>query len=319
MKAAVYDAPGAPDVLRYIDLADPLCPTDGVLIKVESISIEGGDLINRASSPPPGPEKVVGYAAAGEVVAVGAGVHNRFIGQKVASFDLHGSHASLRAVKATRTWIVPDGLSMDAAAALPISFGTAYHCLFSRGHLTRGETVFVQGGAGGLGVAIIQLASRHGAKVIASVSGAERAERLKDLGLTHAVDHRRVNVDDTVMRLTENTGVDLAIDPVGSTLQSTLSILRPHGRLVFVGNAGGSSLDLDLWPALQANQTLFGVFMGTELEKPDVHASVTQMLERAAAGEIKVLVDRTFSLAAAAAAHAYAESNAVLGRVILRP
>lgn len=319
MKAAVYDAPGAPDVLRYIDLADPLCPTDGVLIKVESISIEGGDLINRASSPPPGPEKVVGYAAAGEVVAVGAGVHNRFIGQKVASFDLHGSHASLRAVKATRTWIVPDGLSMDAAAALPISFGTAHHCLFSRGHLTRGETVFVQGGAGGLGVAIIQLASRHGAKVIASVSGAERAERLKDLGLTHAVDHRRVNVDDTVMRLTENTGVDLAIDPVGSTLQSTLSILRPHGRLVFVGNAGGSSLDLDLWPALQANQTLFGVFMGTELEKPDVHASVTQMLERAAAGEIKVLVDRTFSLAAAAAAHAYAESNAVLGRVILRP
>lgn len=319
MKAAVYDAPGAPDVLRYIDLADPLCPPDGVLIKVEAISIEGGDLINRASSPPPGPDKVVGYAAAGEVIAVGADVRDRFIGQKVTSFDMHGSHASLRAVKATRTWIVPDGLSMDAAAALPISFGTAHHCLFSRGQLTRGETVFVQGGAGGLGVALIQLASRHGAKVIASVSGAERAERLKDLGLTHAVDHRRVKVDDTVMHLTENTGVDLAIDPVGSTLQSTLSVLRPQGRLVFVGNAGGSSLDVDLWPALQANQTLFGVFMGTELEKPEVHASVANMLERAATGEIEVLVDRTFSLAAAAAAHAYAEDNAVLGRVILRP
>ncbi|QEE43221.1 zinc-binding alcohol dehydrogenase family protein (plasmid) [Rhizobium sp. WL3] len=319
MKAAVYDAPGAPDVLRYIDLADPLCPPDGVLIKVEAISIEGGDLINRASSPPPDPDKVVGYAAAGEVIAVGADVRDRFIGQKVTSFDMHGSHASLRAVKATRTWIVPDGLSMDAAAALPISFGTAHHCLFSRGQLTRGETVFVQGGAGGLGVALIQLASRHGAKVIASVSGAERAERLKDLGLTHAVDHRRLKVDDTVMRLTENTGVDLAIDPVGSTLQSTLSVLRPQGRLVFVGNAGGSSLDVDLWPALQANQTLFGVFMGTELEKPEVHASVANMLERAATGEIEVLVDRTFSLAAAAAAHAYAEDNAVLGRVILRP
>lgn len=319
MKAAVYETPGAPEVLRYADIADPGCPADGVLIKVESISIEGGDLINRASSPPPGPAKVVGYAAAGEVVAVGADVRDRFVGQRVTSFDMHGSHASLRAVKATRTWIVPDGLSMDAAAALPISFGTAHHCLFSRGQLRQHETVFVQGGAGGLGVAAIQLANRHGARVIASVSGEERAERLKDLGLTHAVDHRRGRLEETVMRLTENTGVDLAIDPVGSTLQSTLSVLRPEGRLVFVGNAGGSSLDVNLWPALQANQTLLGVFMGTQLERPDVHASVAHLLGRAAAGEIEVVLDQVFCLADAAAAHAYAENNQVVGRVILRP
>lgn len=319
MKAAVYQSPGAPQVLRYIDVADPTCSTDGVLIKVEAVSIEGGDLINRASSPPPDPGGIVGYAAAGEVIAVGSDVRDRFVGQKVTSFDMHGSHAALRAVAASRTWVIPDGLSVDAAAALPISFGTAHHCLFPRGQLAEGETVFVQGGAGGVGAAAIQLASSNGAEVIATVSGAERIAKLKDLGLTHAIDHRQTNVHDTLMHLTDSRGVDLVIDPIGSTLRISLSVLRPGGRLVFVGNAGRSSLEVDLWPALQANQTLIGVFMGTELNKPDVHASVAHMLKRAAAGELEVLIDRTFSLANVADAHAYAENNSVLGRVILRP
>lgn len=319
MKAAVYQSPGTADVLRYIDVADPTCSTDGVLIKVEAISVEGGDLINRASSPPPDPSGIVGYAAAGEVIAVGSNVRDRFIGQKVTSFDMHGSHAALRAVASNRTWIIPDGLSVDAAAALPISFGTAHHCLFPRGQLAKGETVFVQGGAGGVGAAAIQLASRNGAEVFSTISGTERIAKMKDLGLTQAIDHRLTDVHDAIMNLTDNRGVDLAIDPIGSTLRTSLSVLRPGGRLVFVGNAGRSSLEVDLWQALQANQTLIGVFMGTELDKPDVHASVAHMLNRAAAGELEVLIDRTFSLANAAEAHAYAENNPVLGRVILHP
>lgn len=95
MKAAVYELPGTADVLRYLDVADPTCSTDGVLIRVEAISVERGDLINRGSSPPPDPSGIVGYAAAGEVIAVGSYVRDRFIGQKVTSFDMHGSSAAL--------------------------------------------------------------------------------------------------------------------------------------------------------------------------------------------------------------------------------
>lgn len=319
MKAAVYDHPGPPDVLRYAEVPDPACPADGVLIRVEAVSVEGGDLINRASAPPPHPAFVVGYAAAGEIVKVGGDVKNRRVGQKVTSFDLAGSHAELRAVAASRTWLVPQGLDMAAAAALPIAFGTAHHCLFARGGLKRGETVLVQAGAGGVGLAAVQLAHRAGATVLATVSGGGRAGRLVGLGLDHAIDHRSADVVDTVMRLTEGRGVDLVLDPVGATLQGSLAALRPEGRLVFVGNAGGSQLGIDLWPALQANQSLFGVFMGTQLDKPDVYRTVSRMLDSAADGDLKVIVDRTFPLAAAAEAHAYAEVHSILGRVVIIP
>ncbi|MDZ5452155.1 zinc-binding alcohol dehydrogenase family protein [Labrys sp. ZIDIC5] len=319
MKAAIYDHPGPPDVLRYADVPDPGCPSDGVLIRVEAAAIEGGDLINRASMAPPHPAFVVGYAAAGEIIAVGEDVKNRQVGQKVTSFDLAGSHAELRGVVASRTWPVPEGLGMAAAAALPIAFGTAHHCLFARGGLKRGETVLIQAGAGGVGLAAIQLAHLAGATVLATVSGLERAERLIGLGLDHAIDHHSADVVDTIMRLTQGRGVDLVLDPVGATLQGSLATIRPEGRLIFVGNAGGSQLSIDLWPALQANQSLFGVFMGTQLEKPDVHLTISRMLELATTGDLKMIVDRTFPLEAAAEAHAYAEGNSILGRVVIVP
>ncbi|OWJ69160.1 quinone oxidoreductase family protein [Inquilinus limosus] len=319
MKAAVYDRNGGPEVLRYEDVPDPACPADGVVVRHEAIAIEGGDLINRASSPPPHQGYVVGYAAAGEIVAVGSDVSDRHVGQKVTSFDLAGSHAELRTVAARRTWLVPEGLDMPAAAALPIAFGTAHHCLFARGELKSGETVLIQAGAGGVGIAAIQLAHRAGATVLATVSGAARVEPLLSQGLDHAIDHRSVDVIETVLRLTEGRGVDLVVDPVGATLPTSLAALRPEGRLVFVGNAGGSNLQLDLWPALQGNQSLFGVYMGTQFEKPEVYQTVSRMLQQSAKGELNVVVDRSFPLAAAAEAHAYAEGNARLGRVVLVP
>ena len=208
---------------------------------------------------------------------------------------------------------------MAAAAVLPISFGTAHHSLFARGKLIEGETLLVQGGAGSVGVAAIQLAHRAGAKVMATVSGADRAARLRAYGLDAAIDHRTEDVTEAVMRLTDGHGVDLVVDPVGSTLAGSLAALRPEGRLVFVGNAGRSSLELDLWPALQANQTLLGVFMGSQLEKPEVHRTVDEMLRLAATGEIEVPIERRFPLREAAAAHAHAEENSILGRVVLVP
>ncbi|CAI1494900.1 Quinone oxidoreductase 1 [Serratia quinivorans] len=319
MKAAVYDVEGAPGVLKYVDIPDPVTGPDDILISVEAISIEGGDLINRRSTPPPHPSWIVGYAAAGTVIAVGSKVSSRKVGDRVAAFNMQGSHAERWAVPAERTWLIPDGVDTAEAAVLPISFGTAHHCLFTRGMLRHGETVLIQAAAGGVGLAAVQLASQAGATVIAVASGTQRRSRLLELGADHVVDRAENNVVDSVRQYTHGTGVDLVIDPVGTTLPASLAALAPQGRLVFVGNAGGGSLTVDLWPPMQSNQTLMGVFMGPLFEKPGVWASVDDMLQAVAAGRIRGVIDRIFPLANAAAAHEFAETAKPLGRIVMRP
>nr|WP_129952597.1 zinc-binding alcohol dehydrogenase family protein [Rahnella sp. RFA10(1/100)] len=319
MKAAVYDVEGAPGVLKYVDISDPVTGPDDILISIEAISIEGGDLINRRSTPPPHPSWIVGYAAAGTVIAVGSKVSSRKVGDRVAAFNMQGSHAERWAVPAERTWLRPDGVDTAEAAVLPISFGTAHHCLFTRGMLRHGETVLIQAAAGGVGLAAVQLASQAGATVIAVASGTQRRSRLLELGADHVVDRAENNVVDSVRQYTHETGVDLVIDPVGTTLPASLAALAPEGRLVFVGNAGGGSLTVDLWPPMQSNQTLMGVFMGPLFERPGVWASVDDMLQAVAAGRIRVVIDRIFPLANAAAAHEFAETAKPLGRIVMKP
>src|SRR5918996_4411328 len=124
MKAAVIYENGGPDVLRYEDVPDPECPDGCVLIDVEAISIEGGDLLARAGSPPSVPH-IVGYLAAGTVVEVGAGVEDRAAGDRVVTLNAAGSHASKRAVPALSTWPIPDGLDAAVAASVPVAVGTA--------------------------------------------------------------------------------------------------------------------------------------------------------------------------------------------------
>lgn len=318
MKAAVYDAPGVATVLKYVDLPCPAIGPGDVLICVEAISIEGGDLINRRCTPPPHSSWVVGYAAAGTVVAVGANVESPAVGDRVTAFDMQGSHAELWAVPAERTWRVPDEMAAADAAVIPISFGTAHHCLFARGALTHGETVLVQAAAGGVGVAAVQLAARAGASVIAVASGKQRSGRLIELGADHVIDRDTCDVVDAVRQITNGAGVDLVIDPVGTTLPVSLCVLAPEGRLVFVGNAGGS-LALDLWPAMQSNQTLLGVFMGALFERPAIRSIVDGMLDAVAKGHLRAVIDRTFPLSEAAAAHEFAERQRPLGRIVMKP
>lgn len=305
-------------MLKYVDVPDPVCGPDEVLIRVEAISIEGGDLINRRSTSQ-APRYVVGYAAAGTVVRVGKDVTTRAVGDKVAAFCLQGSHAELWAVAASRTWLVPTGLDIAKAAALPISFGSAYHSLITRGGLREDETVLIQGAAGGVGLAAVQLARQAGATVIAVASGSERQARLTELGAAFVVDRLEHDIVEEARRLTTGKGVDLVIDPVGSTLQASLCALAPEGRLVFLGNAGGGKLDVDLWQPMQSNQTLHGVFMGSVLERPSVHGTVDELLAAAAAGKIDAVIDRSFALQDAAKAHHYAETAKPLGRVVMTP
>lgn len=319
MKAAVYDLNGPPEVLRYTDVPDPEVGSRDVLIRVEAISMEGGDLINRRSSPPGHPSYVVGYAAAGTVVAIGDAVTDRKPGDRVTSWGLDGSHAQLRAVPSDQTWLLPEGAGFAEAAAIPIGFGTAHHCLFARGRLSSGSSVLILGAAGGVGIAAVQLARQAGATVIAVAGGEDRARRVIELGASSVIDHKVESVVDVARDLTDGRGVDVIVDPVGSTLATSLAALRDEGILVSVGNAGGGALTLDFWPAVQRNQTVIGVFMGTILSRPAVRQTVDTMLADVAKGSLTVPIDRRFPLSEAAAAHRYAEDNKILGRVVLIP
>jgi NADPH2:quinone reductase len=164
MKAAVIYENGSPDVLRYEDVPDPECRDGRVLIDVEAISIEGGDLLARAGSPPPSAPHIVGYLAAGTIIEVGAGVKDHAVGDRIVTLNPAGSHASKRTVPATSTWPIPDGLDAASAACVPVAFGTAEECLFTAGDLQAGQTALIHAGAGGVGMAAIQLAKHAGVR-----------------------------------------------------------------------------------------------------------------------------------------------------------
>ncbi len=322
MKAAVYYETGAPDVFRYEEVPDPVCPPQGVLIDVKAISIEGGDVLNRAGGDMPSRPHIVGYQCAGVVREAGANVGDRRAGQAVVAIMPFGSHASMVAVAATQTWVVPDGMELQAAACVPIPFGTADDCLFEFGRLKAGETVLIQAGAGGVGLAAIQLAKRAGATVLATASSDEKLERLKEFGLDHGINYK---TDDFVARargLTGGRGVDLVVDSVGTTLEGSIECTGYRGRVISVGNAGrAESRSVDIGKLSEMNRSLTGVFFGAEaMMKPDrVRPMIKRHMGDIAAGELRVVVDRTYPLSEAAAAHAYIESRQAFGRVVLVP
>jgi NADPH2:quinone reductase len=322
VKAAVIHENGGPEVLRYEEVPDPDCPDGCVAIDTEAISIEGGDLLARASSPPPSVPHVVGYLAAGTIVEVGAGVEDRAVGDRVVTLNMAGSHASKRAVPAISTWPIPDGLDAAPAACVPVAFGTAEECLFTAANLESGQAVLIQAGAGGVGMAAIQLAKQAGATVIATASNDEKLERLREYGLDHGINYATENFTERARELTEGRGVDVILDSVGGqTLVDGIGALAYRGTLVSVGVAGRAGSKIEAMALWTQNNTLRGVYLGGAMmaEYPRLHAMIAGLLERVGRGELRVEIDRTFPLAEAAAAHAYIESRQAFGRVVMTP
>ena len=320
MKAAVYYENGPPTVLKYEDVPDPECPDDGIVIQVEAVSIEGGDTLNRLGGELATVPHIVGYQAAGTILETGSKVKDLKVGQRVTTVNMYGSHAEKRAVFAATAWPVPDGLDIREAAAIPVPFGTAHDCLFEFGHLKKGETVLIQAGAGAVGLAAIQLAKREGATVIATASSAEKLDRLKEFDLDHGINYREQDLVAEVMKLTDNRGVDLVVDPVGgSTLQKSIDALGYRGRVSMVGRAGREPMTVDVQSMMAGNRSLTGVFLGAEIFTPRVRENIQSLINDIAKGELKVVIDREFKLSEAAEAHAYIEGRGAIGRVLMIP
>jgi NADPH2:quinone reductase len=320
VKAAVYYETGPPDVFRYEDVPDPECPDGFVLIEIAAISIEGGDTLNRAGGMMTSTPHIVGYQCAGTIREVGAGVTDRQVGQRVVATFVSGSHAELIAVPSVVTWPVPEGADIVSVACVPVAWGTADDCLFEFGHLQPGETVLVQAGAGGVGLAAIQLAKRHGATVFATASSEERLARIAPFGVDHGIDYSNDGWVDQLRGLTAGRGVDLVVDSVGGKiLAGSVACLAYRGRCITVGRAGRDPSSLDVSVLGMGNQSLTGVFLGAEIATERAHSMIGRLIDDVAAGRLKVEVDRTFPLSQAAAAHAYLESRQAVGRVVLIP
>jgi NADPH2:quinone reductase len=322
MKAAVIHENGGPDVLRYQDVPDPECPDGCVVVDAEAISIEGGDLLARAGGDLPAAPHIVGYLSAGVVSEVAAGVDGPAVGERVVALNFAGSHAARRIAPAIMTWPIPDGLDAARAASVPVAFGTAYECLFTAGNLADGQTVLIHAGAGGVGMAAIQLAKHAGATVISTASSDEKLERLKSFGLDHGINYATENFVQRTNELTDSRGVDVVLDSIGGqNLVDSVGVLAYRGTLVSVGVAARAGSAIEAQSLWTQNNALRGVYLGGALvsEYPRIHAMIGDMLQRVADGELRVEIDQSFPLEQAAEAHAYVESRKAFGRVVMTP
>ncbi|MEX2246211.1 MAG: zinc-binding alcohol dehydrogenase family protein [Dehalococcoidia bacterium] len=322
MKAAVYYEPGAPDVFRYEEAPDPALQPKGLLIEVKAIGVEGGDVLNRAGGELVKRPHIVGYNCAGVVREVGGEVTDRRPGDRVTALMANGSHAELVSVPASSTWVVPEGVSFEQAACVPVAFGTAHDCIHEFGRTQRGETVLVQAGTSGVGIACVQFAKRAGATVIATSSSDEKLERLRAYGMDHGVNYADGDFVKQVREITGGKGANLVVDSVGGkTLEGSLQCAAYRGRVITVGNVSRGGRAVDVSALSGANASLTGVFFGLEtvLGAARVVPMMDQILRDIESGALQVAVDRTYPLSEAGAAHAYIESRQAFGRVVLIP
>jgi NADPH:quinone reductase len=322
MKAAVYYETGGPEVFKYEEVPDPVVPEDGVLVRVEAISIEGGDTLHRAGGEMGSRPAIVGYQCAGTVISAGPKATKLKEGDRVVTVGIDGSHAELRAVPEGFCWKIPEGLSTEEAACVPVAFGTAHDCLFEFGRLAPGESVLVQAGGSGVGIAAIQLAKQAGARVIATASSEAKLERLVEFGLDDGIDYTKREVLTEVLALTAGRGVDVVIESVGGPgLLDSIRCLAYRGRCVSLGDAGrGGPALVDVGSLRPNNLTVSGYFLGMELlVRPDCYGAIASLLDDVADGRLKVVIDRRFPLSQAEDAHRYIESRQSFGRVLLFP
>lgn len=318
MKAVIYSQTGGPEVLQVVDIAEPVIKPDEVLIAVQAISIEGGDIISRNSQPLQSGESL-GYSAAGTILEVGKSVTNLKPGQIVATFNWRGAYAERRAVPASHCFPVPDGLDLRIAAAIPVGPGTAawaYHL----GNLQPGQTVMILGAAGGVGMAAVQLAAGKGARVIGTGTRSESLEKLRGFGLDDAiVVNGQKQAGEQVRKLLGGNKVDLLIDTIGGeALSDGMGVLRDGGKAILIGILAGRNHKIDSEYLLLHRITLIGCLLGQEWRDCQIARElVNELMVRAAKGELIVPIDSQFPLERAAEAHARAEVRGRLGRVFI--
>ncbi|RYF91646.1 MAG: NAD(P)H-quinone oxidoreductase [Caulobacteraceae bacterium] len=308
---------GPAEALRPETAPIPVAGDGDVLIRVKAAGVNRPDIVQRlgAYPPPPGASPVLGLEVAGEVVKA-AGRWN--VGDQVCALLGGGGYAEYAVVDARHALPIPAGLSLTEAAGLPETVFTVYANVFEHGGLKAGETLMIHGATSGIGVTAIQMAKAAGATVIATGRGADKKAQALALGADIAVD---VTAEDFEAVAKEAGGVDVVLDMVGASyFAKNLSALKVGGRIVYIAALGGGMLEVPVFGLMMKRATLTGSTLRPR--SADEKARLAAEIERVvwpwvAAGKVKAVVDRTFPLAEAAAAHAYLEAGAHVGKVVL--
>jgi NADPH2:quinone reductase len=313
---------GGPEVLQLEEVPSPEPGEGEALLSVEAVGVNFIDVYHRTGLYPSPLPFTPGMEASGVVEAVGPGVYEVEVGDRVAYAMEQGSYAEAAVVAAWKLVRLPEGLDSASGAAAMLQGMTAQYLTQGTYHLTGGETVLVHAAAGGVGLLLVQMAKRLGATVIGTVSTEEKAGLAREAGADHVILYTEADFVEETRRLTDGRGVHVVYDSVGqTTFEGSLDSLRPRGMLALYGQSSGPVPPIDPG-VLAAKGSLF-------LTRPSLGhyaAERGELLERAgevlhavATGELRLRIERTYPLGEAAEAHRALEGRQTTGKVLLEP
>ena len=343
MRAVVITKHGGPDVLEVQDRPDPEVAPGAIRIAVKAAGINFADLMARSGVYPdaPKPPSVVGYEVAGEVESVGEDVNEYAVGDRVVAGTRFGGYAELVSVPAEGQVLrLPDSLSFEQGAAIPVNYATAYAGLVLMGGLREGDRALVHAAAGGVGIAATQIAKDIGAEVFGTAS-ASKHDAIRAQGVDHPIDYRSADFAKAVMRITDGVGVDVVMDAVGpSSFKRSYSVLRQGGRLIMFGLSEvqtGEKRDLPAvvkglvrmplatmpwWKSLSVmneNKGVFGLNMLSWWDREGLGRALEPLTAGIESGAYVPVVAEAFPFAEAPAAHRYLGEGKNIGKVVLVP
>jgi len=324
--------------MRVEERPDPQPKSGQVTVRVKAAGLNFADILARQGLYPDGPPKpcVMGYEVSGTIESVGPGIDPDLAGRPVIAMTRFGGQAELVAVSFAQTFDKPDSLTFEEAAAIPVNYLTAWALLVTMGGLKKDEAVLIHNAGGGVGLAALDIAKHIGARTFGTAS-AGKHEFLRARGLDHPIDYREQDWLPVLMSLTDNSGVELIIDPLGGpNWKKSYRALRPTGRMgVFgmsVASASGITGKVRALKAILAmprfnpiglmnrNKGVFGLNLGHMWGEGEKIAGWTrEIMTGVAEGWIKPHVDRAFPFDQIQEAHTYIESRRNTGKVVLVP
>jgi NADPH2:quinone reductase len=322
MKLIRVERFGGPEVLRLGEGPDPSPGPGQIAVRVEAAGLNFIDVYHRTGLYPNPLPFVPGLEGAGVVAGLGAGVTAFREGDRVAWTGILGSYAERVLLPADRAVSLPPGLGTDTAAALMLQGLTAHYLCTSTYPLAKGHTCLVHAAAGGVGLLLVQMAKRRGARVIGTVGTEAKAALAREAGADEVILYKEEDFLEAVKRLTGGRGVDVAYDSVGkTTAEKSLDCLVPRGMMVFYGNASGPVPPIDPL-SLSRKGSLFLTrpnLVHYIADRASLEARAGDVLGDAAAGRLRVRIDRKYPLAEVAEAHRALEGRQTAGKVLLVP
>lgn len=322
MKAIRAHAPGGPEVLQLDEVPDPEAGPGEVVVRMEAIGVNFIEIYRRKGQYPVQLPYLPGEEGAGTVAAVGEGVTQLRVGDRVASETLRGTYAELAKTRAERLVRLPEAVDSRVGAAIMLQGITAHYLATSTYPVQRGDRCLVHAAAGGVGLLLCQIAKRRGAWVVGTTSTPAKAKLARDAGADEVILYTQQDFVAEVKRLTGGKGVDVVFDSVGkTTFDGSLDCLRPRGMMVLFGQSSGpvppfDPQTLNRKGSLYLTRPTIGHYAAAPEE---LSARASELFAWVEDGSLEVRVDRTFPLEDAARAHEALESRGTVGKLLLIP